>query len=404
MGWAPNYFSGLWIYVFLSVASYWFGPFALLLDNVPFSALVAFFLFALHQFLDFTDKITTETPHRGDHQKQTASRSQFRPSVHIGRVLFFWLLLEFCQLGGQMRSEGFITSMGDERAASSFALTSGAAKAHGVEPRQIFESKTSTNSSVKKRSYRRALQRARKHGYTWYRGKLHSAHQLGVQMESIPEKRATTNVEPPKHRQRRRLTCFSWNCSGLSPPEWDMLQIWLDSQALDVIMLQETHWSYTREWLQEKYYAIHSGAQTRQAGLLCLISKQTCRQHDISWQEVIPGRILHVRLHGVTRSVDLINLYQHVFQPCNSEYRPELWLTLSHLLSTFSKKNALILAGDANCSTDQRCSAVGYPTYARHGQRHYGSLHTDSQYLDTVAQAVQPNCSQHMESKQWSHL
>ena len=157
-----------------------------------------------------------------------------------------------------------------------------------------------------------------------------------------------------------------------------MLQIWLDSQAIDVIMLQETHWSYTREWLQEKYYAIHSGAQTRQAGLLCLISKQTCRQHDISWQEVIPGRILHVRLHGVARSVDLINLYQHVFQPCNLECRSELWLKLSHLLSTFSKKNALILAGDANCSTDQRCSAVGYPTYARHGQRHYGSLHTDS--------------------------
>ena len=277
-----------------------------------------------------------------------------------------------------MRSEGFITSMGDERAASSFALTSRAAKIHGVEPRQIFESKTSTNSSVKKRSYRRALQRARKHGYTWYRGKLRSAHQMGVQMDSIPEKRTTTNVEPPKYRQRRRLTCFSWNCSGLSPPEWDMLQIWLDSQAIDVIMLQETHWSYTREWLQEKYYAIHSGAQTRQAGLLCLISKQTCRQHDISWQEVIPGRILHVRLHGVARSVDLINLYQHVFQPCNLEYRSELWLKLSHLLSTFSKKNALILAGDANCSTDQRCSAVGYPTYARHGQRHYGSLHTDS--------------------------
>ena len=64
-----------------------------------------------------------------------------------------------------MRSEGFITSMGDERAASSFTWTSGAAKVHGVEPRQVFESKTSTNSSVKKRSYRRAIQRARKHGY-----------------------------------------------------------------------------------------------------------------------------------------------------------------------------------------------------------------------------------------------
>jgi len=161
-----------------------------------------------------------------------------------------------------------------------------------------------------------------------------------------------------------------------------MMQNWLDSQALDVILLQETHWGYTSEWLQEKYYAIHSGTQTRQAGILCLISRKVCSQTDISWQEVEPGRILHVRIHGMNRCVDVVNLYQHVYNTGNLDKRSALWSQLSHLISTFSKKNALVLAGDANCSTDQRCSAVGFPTFVRHGERSYGSLHPDS-YLWT---------------------
>ena len=84
----------------------------------------------------------------------------------------------------------------------------------------------------------------------------------------------------------------------------------------------------------------------------------------------------------MNRCVDVVNLYQHVFNNGNLERRSVLWSKLSHLISTFSKKNALILAGDANCSTDQRCSAIGFPTYVRHGERSYGSLHSDS-YLWT---------------------
>lgn len=197
-------------------------------------------------------------------------------------------------------------------------------------------------------------------------------------MAPLSGHKASPNVEPPKCKQRRRLTCLSWNCSGLSPHEWDMMQNWLDSQALDVILLQETHWGYTSEWLQEKYYAIHSGTQTRQAGILCLISRKVCSQTDISWQEVEPGRILHVPIHGMNRCVDVVNLYQHVYNTGNLDKRSALWSQLSHLISTFSKKNALVLAGDANCSTDQRCSAVGFPTFVRHGERSYGSLHPDS--------------------------
>ena len=40
----------------------------------------------------------------------------------------------------------------------------------------------------------------------------------------------------------------------------------------------------------------------KSAGLMCMVSKQLCSTHELSWHEPIPGRLLHVRVHGVHRS------------------------------------------------------------------------------------------------------
>ena len=47
------------------------------------------------------------------------------------------------------------------------------------------------------------------------------------------------NVLPPKPVQRRRLTCFSWNCNGLPPDHWDFLTQWMKNQTIDIVLLQE---------------------------------------------------------------------------------------------------------------------------------------------------------------------
>ena len=62
------------------------------------------------------------------------------------------------------------------------------------------------------------------------------------------------------------------------------------------------------------------------------------------------------------------------------ESRERLWHQLFTLLTTLSKKNVLLMAGDFNCSADQRTNAVGYPTFAKDGIRCHGPRHPDADH------------------------
>ena len=254
------------------------------------------------------------------------------------------------------------------------------AKLHGEEPRQIFGSlKTDSNRNrVSKRSFNRAINRARLHGYTWYHGRLYTSQQLGVSHAPIQRTQRQSNVAQPAHHRRSRLTCLSWNCGGLSTDTWDGLQHWLTMQNIDVVMLQETHWAHLREWSQDLYHVIHSGHSTRQAGLMCMIRKAVCSQHDISWREVEPGRILHIRVHGRHRNFDLVNLYQFPFNHQHHDSTACFWDQLHTLLHQLPKRNMLFLAGDLNTSADRTSTAVGLSTYQWKGHRVSGTNHEDS--------------------------
>ena len=67
-------------------------------------------------------------------------------------------------------------------------------KTHVKEPRQIHEShQTFVKSSNQKRSFRRALNRIKTHGYIWYRGKLMSG-QIQTQPTVTGNKENTANI------------------------------------------------------------------------------------------------------------------------------------------------------------------------------------------------------------------
>ena len=293
IGWAPIIFSGLWIPIILGFAITLIGSATLLLDNAPFSA-GGILSFAFCSILIYTNKIFASPLQQEDLQKKTASRSQFRPSGHQRRALLvFWALFGIYLFGGLMRSEGFITSMGDERVdvPDKHFDAWPSTKQHGWEPRKIQEShQTGFHRQVCKRSFKRALTRARNHGITWYKGRLYTASQLGTQ-QATPAVPRSKNVNPPKAIQRRRLTCFSWNCNGLPPTHWDFLMMWLEQQTIDVLLLQETHWPFSSDWMSKGYMIVHSGTQTNQAGLLRMVSKRICHPSDLSWHEHIPGRV-----------------------------------------------------------------------------------------------------------------
>ena len=69
------------------------------------------------------------------------------------------------------------------------------------------------------------------------------------------------------------------------------------------------------------------------------------------------------------------------------EHRKDFWLQLHNLLTSFSKRNTLILAGDLNCTADVRSTAVGLPTYLHDAVRQSGTRHSDSgQWLQILKQ------------------
>ena len=284
---------------------------------------------------------------------------------------------------GALRGEGSNLSMQVGRASDTLA------KVHAEEPHAAFGYSTCRPfSSTSKRSYRRAVRRANIHGYTWYRGQLCSAEQLGTPTTPpVPQSRRTQNVTSKPLKRRPRLTLLNWNAGGLPTHAWDHLQQWLDLQDIAIIAVQETHWRYTSEWLQSRYYAIHSGGEGH-AGLLCLISRKLCSQHDISWTEIVPGRLVHIRIHGIRHHIDFVNVYQHIHIASRMEQRDDIWHHLQSLLSKLSTKNTLIMMGDFNTSLQRRSAAVGSPLYRHGDQLCAGPKHSDSFQLMHILQTL----------------
>ena len=233
MGWAPNFlYTGLCFSVgILTICSFLAYNCPLLLDNEPLSVAGATIdIFARGVVVLGLFWITH--PSCQNTGETTAARSQVRePRIPLrGRLLFTLILTLLSVCSGEVGGEGYVTSMGDVRAEAlhrDFAPRL-SAKQHGLEPQQIQEShQTGKQRAVCKRSFLRACNRASIHGHTWYKGKIFTASQLGVNMQAPSVYTSPPNVLPPKPVQRRRLTCFSWNCNGLPPDHWDFLTQWM---------------------------------------------------------------------------------------------------------------------------------------------------------------------------------
>ena len=159
-----------------------------------------------------------------------ATRSQFRAVDHQDCAHLVRTNIRYSPFGAPLWGEGCVIAMDDTRAghSSSPSNLEVPAKPHGLGPHQIFGShQTGLQREVCKRSYKRALHRAAQHGVTWYKGRLFTASQMGVTLKPSTPMKQVKNVLPSKSTQRRRLTCFSWNCNGLPPAHWDFLMMWL---------------------------------------------------------------------------------------------------------------------------------------------------------------------------------
>ena len=269
--------------------------------------------------------------------------------------------------------EGYVGTMASMRAVNYNYNQNITAKPHGTQP------KIQSISKVVKRSYKRAYHRAIKHGCTQYHGRTMTPQDFQMTPPTTKPQVAPAQ-KPSRHTSRgtkQRISVLTWNMGGLTSASYTCLQEWLKTTRIDVIHLQETHWKFSNEWQTDEYNCIHSGCTTSQAGILTMISKRLGHRDNITWQEPIPGRLLHVRVKGQLQSLDLINVYQHVYRPSNLTARDVIWSTLQSTLATIPARKICTVMGDFNTSLPMTSSKVGLADYHSDTGRTKGPQHKD---------------------------
>ena len=78
-----------------------------------------------------------------------------------------------------------------------------------------------------------------------------------------------------------------------------------------MVLIQETHWRGSWQFSKRSWHIISSGSQEeRGAGVLVMVHQSLCQAKDLRFNEVMPGRLLHVRIPGAETSMDVLSFYQ----------------------------------------------------------------------------------------------
>ena len=176
----------------------------------------------------------------------------------------------------------------------------------------------------------------------------------------------------------RRLKYVSWNAGGLHASRNRELKAWLqqpEGQQVHLVAVQETHWQGPLEYSTDRFHAVHSGGHKSEAGVLLLVDRHTFSAASIQHRELLPGRLLHVRLEAEP-SIDVIVGYQYAWsmskQQAKAEAREallakrsEFWAALAACIQALPRRNQILLLADLNTDTVPDGSLVGNGVYQR---------------------------------------
>ena len=263
-------------------------------------------------------------------------------------------------------------------------------KQHGTQPSMCAGTQAVlTNckaSKVVKRSLQRAQRRAHTQGIAWYRGQCLTPQdfsRMGMKpLVQPPPKPKQHDLETCNAHQgpRRRMTCLTWNCGGLSSHRLDELKKWLTIQQVHIAVIAETRWSFQSEWSDQAWHHIHSADETcRGSGVLILISSKLCAASDLRWHAIIPGRLVHARILMTPRNVDVLGCYQHVHtgNKKSMPHREVFWKALEQTMQRLPARNAIALLGDLNCSLPESPGICGTSFFRWQGKPKQGPRHED---------------------------
>ena len=228
-----------------------------------------------------------------------------------------------------------------------------------------------------KRALRRARARAEKEGGATYRGRWCTAEQLRRTRQgvaSMPTANSTNRVKPAKTENKpgtgKRIKCITFNISGASSSAWQECMAWLqdNQQHIDVALVQETHWKGegSRDFASGPWFVVTTGAiaSDSKAGLAVLIHKRLGGPDQISVQTHLKGRLMRVLRHQGENSIDIINLYQHVWRSQldkegNTKCRESVWRKLRQVTTKIPQRNTLVVGGDFNCTVRRMRHHIG---------------------------------------------
>ncbi|CAL1130183.1 unnamed protein product [Cladocopium goreaui] len=189
--------------------------------------------------------------------------------LHIFCVV---LLIQQFQMTDQTWSggEGCVLSTEDTEAPETWEtalINQLGAKQRGFRPTNCFGNSWPQLDSVKKRSLKRAYTRALRDGSCWYKGQCYTAqHFAGVPAPSsqrLPATRAQgfhnhtqCNL---RHQSRKYLRYLSWNGGGMSAHRLEEVKQWCRCQCIDILVLTETRWQFSNEWMDNHWISLHTG-------------------------------------------------------------------------------------------------------------------------------------------------
>ena len=229
-----------------------------------------------------------------------------------------------------------------------------------------------------KRSYQKALRQAEKNGTAFYRGKNLTLQQLGGTPAALPTERKS---KPQRAKpQKDEIRYLSWNAGALTTAVWEELLSLLETEPFSevkLVVVQETHWRGSWQFSKSGWHVVSSGSHKEQgAGVLVMVHGSLCKAKDIRFNEILPGRLLHVRIPGESFSLDVLSFYQYVWRSRqtltqNQEQRKDALAKLSQTIAQLPQRNTLLVAGDFNTSLKPDKKHVGPCTIglSRLGQR-----------------------------------
>ena len=188
-----------------------------------------------------------------------------------------------------------------------------------------------------------------------------TAQSLGVpcdpDMAPLPGGPTCQHRCPAGQGRQPRLRVLTYNVGGMSADLYDVFLDWLLSQTqADIVVIQETHWGMGKApntWTTANWHFISVPSPTeRYAGVCICVSGRLAAAGDLEYQVYVPGRLVHVRLHGLKLSADIVGVYQWVLHSRsmdgNAANRSRLWSLLGKLLAALPRRNVLAIAGDLN--------------------------------------------------------